>query len=382
MFKVKTVFILGAGASCHYGYPTGEELVKRVITKGKTALIHCKTALEPGSGGLVHRPLIIKRNSPDKVSTTEIENEWRNAIDEFGELVDRLTAAHPLVIDYFLDHNRDLETIGKFCIAWAILEAEAIYRRDHRNGMEINFDNDWCRFLVHKLTTGCPNISAFLQNQVSFITFNYDVSLEHELFRGLSALKRFSENNTIQTFLDGNRITHVYGRVRQDPFPSPPQFDLQLIRGPVGSPRSDEHWTQSTLLMDSIYELSLNLNIIAPGKTASISNEILVARHNIAEAKCVYILGYGFESANNDLLDLSDHLNIARHQKAVMFTNYNNRGVVNKNAARLFDIPANELLLDGGRMMTVGGGMYEKSVRNVYEALAYDFDFPEEQPRS
>jgi hypothetical protein len=31
MFKAKTVFILGAGASCHYGFPTGEELVKRVI---------------------------------------------------------------------------------------------------------------------------------------------------------------------------------------------------------------------------------------------------------------------------------------------------------------------------------------------------------------
>ena len=35
MFKSPTVFILGAGASWHYGYPTGEELVKRIIEKAQ-----------------------------------------------------------------------------------------------------------------------------------------------------------------------------------------------------------------------------------------------------------------------------------------------------------------------------------------------------------
>jgi len=30
MFKNPTVFILGAGASWHYGFPTGEDLVRKV----------------------------------------------------------------------------------------------------------------------------------------------------------------------------------------------------------------------------------------------------------------------------------------------------------------------------------------------------------------
>jgi hypothetical protein len=77
MFKAKTVFIIGAGASCHYGYPTGEELVRRIISKAKTALIHCKTAVEPETGGLVYRPCIVRRNSPDRVSTTDMQNELR-----------------------------------------------------------------------------------------------------------------------------------------------------------------------------------------------------------------------------------------------------------------------------------------------------------------
>jgi hypothetical protein len=37
MFTKNTVFILGAGASWHYGYPTGEELVKKVIQKADYA---------------------------------------------------------------------------------------------------------------------------------------------------------------------------------------------------------------------------------------------------------------------------------------------------------------------------------------------------------
>jgi hypothetical protein len=35
--KNPTVFILGAGASWHYGYPTGEKLVQKVIEKAKCA---------------------------------------------------------------------------------------------------------------------------------------------------------------------------------------------------------------------------------------------------------------------------------------------------------------------------------------------------------
>jgi hypothetical protein len=37
VFKNPTVFILGAGASWHYGYPTGEDLVKMVIQRADAA---------------------------------------------------------------------------------------------------------------------------------------------------------------------------------------------------------------------------------------------------------------------------------------------------------------------------------------------------------
>jgi hypothetical protein len=57
-----------------------------------------------------------------------------------------------------------------------------------------------------------------------------------------------------------------------------------------------------------------------------------------------------------------------------MFTDYKDGGVVNKNAARLFGISPNELLQPGGHFVPSGAGWCEKSIKNVYDALAVDFD--------
>jgi hypothetical protein len=35
------------------------------------------------------------------------------------------TPVEPLVIDYFLDHQKSLRDIGRFVIAWVLLEREA-----------------------------------------------------------------------------------------------------------------------------------------------------------------------------------------------------------------------------------------------------------------
>ncbi len=47
MFTNKTVFILGAGASWHYGYPTGEDLVKKVIKKSQEMANFFKNSANP-----------------------------------------------------------------------------------------------------------------------------------------------------------------------------------------------------------------------------------------------------------------------------------------------------------------------------------------------
>jgi hypothetical protein len=54
-----------------------------------------------------------------------------------------------------------------------------------------------------------------LRNKVSFITFNYDVSLEYELYHSLKAIAQFSEGNVINKFFEEDRFIHVYGKIRR-----------------------------------------------------------------------------------------------------------------------------------------------------------------------
>jgi hypothetical protein len=312
---------------------------------------------------------VITRNSPQPVTRDQVQDEWRVASVEFKALADRLTAAHPLVIDYFLDHNPDLEAVGKFCIAWALLHAESNFRQHHQQNLN---PENWIRFILHRLTTG---VTELLANRVHFVTFNYDVSLEYELARGLFALKRFSEDDTVADFLNG-RITHVYGRIRRDAYLTVPRFEFGII--PPGQDKSPEYWQKTTERLDEIFDASSGLNVISPGKATDIPPEIYGLRTIISDAACVYILGYGFDRLNSELLDLGNHLQLMQTGKIVFFTNYENHGVINKNVARLVGISANELLPEGGLATDIGAGRLEKSVRKVYDALARDFDSPED----
>jgi hypothetical protein len=406
MFKAKTVIILGAGASWHYGYPTGEELVKRVIDKARTARKYFTDYLNNSSAPLANRPRIVSGGDPavPKDGNQGLKRQWEAATKRCQDLIDRLNAADPLVIDYFIDQNRHLADIAKLCIAWVILEREFVSIRygGNENRREIAqkgnghaapypINDNWYRFLLHKLTSGCPNGEALLNNNVTFITFNYDVSLEIELYRGLGHLATFS--NCAERFItENNRILHVYGRLRKDPPWQPTEINWEAFGGVslAGRTRAQtnppQFWTDVSAILDHAHEASQGLQIISPEKalveSGSVPDHIEKARRAIAEAECVYILGYGFDALNCELLNLPKYLHMDRSAKAVMFTNYNNSGVINKNAARLLGLHPHELLPEGGRYVPHRNSLCEKSVKDVYSALALDFDSPEERPRS
>jgi hypothetical protein len=404
MFVAKTVIILGAGASWHYGYPTGEELVRQVILKAKQAVNYFSTYLGNSSAPLDNLPRIVSDDNPNipESGNTGPQKQWMNACNKFSDLIDRLEPTDPLVIDYFIDQNRHLEDVAKLCIAWVIMEREFISIRyrgnenrremDHERGNSpLRINDNWYRFLVHKLTSGCPDGEALLKNNVTFVTFNYDVSLELGLFSGIGNLARFTQQ--IESFITENdRVIHVYGRLRKDP---PWQLTsinweafgrVSLAGGAVVPPGPPKFWADVKAVLDHAYEASQGLQIIAPEKaladSGSIPDHIRKARKAIAEAQCVYILGYGFDELNSKLLELPRHLDLRRNSKTIMFTNFGNSGVVNKNAARLFALQPNELLMEGGRLIPQGNSLCEKSVKDVYGALALDFDAPEERPRA
>jgi hypothetical protein len=319
----KTVFILGAGASWHYGYPTGEELTKKVIAKARMAADYFNAVLKSPANGVVHRPDYIKRRSPDPVpdGLKGMREDWSTAIDECNDLVTRLTTVDPLVIDYFLGQNQHLGDIGRFLIAWVLLECEAIFMRDRGNlnqrelllrsstkverarGLGPNLDlqqfsDNWYRFLIHKLVTGCADPEALLDNKVTFVTFNYDVSLEYQLFKALSAIEHFSKGNLVEQFFGGDRIIHVYGKLREKAVDEPPLINLNLFSGGVRQLSPPDLWTETKALFDTVYTASQQIRTIAPHEKI-IYPAVEAARRAIVEANCVYILGYGFDVHNS-----------------------------------------------------------------------------------
>ena len=97
-------------------------------------------------------------------------------------------------------------------------------------------------------------------------------------------------------------------------------------------------------------------------------------------ASCVYILGYGFDDNNSSLLNLNVSLRIGKVQrKTILFTNCNDHNLVNKKASRVILGSPLAMLAGKTEIFRQPGSVCEKSRRTVYEALAFDFDSPEEE---
>jgi hypothetical protein len=246
MFREQTVFILGAGASWHYSCPTGEELVKLVSQKAQ----ELRTFLL-GPARIAHVPqLVSDRFSNLFVSDPAYSSVWRDVARECLDISDRLARSNPPVIDYFLAHNPDLRDIGRFLIAWAILECEAKHghgRWNRNRGPQYseNYRDNWYRYLLSKLMSECPTANALRENRITFVTFNYDVSLELQIYDGLTATSFFNnEPKCIDNFFGDGRFLHVYGSVRDCPPTKLEEADL-LLRSQEVLGGQDGQWISS-----------------------------------------------------------------------------------------------------------------------------------------
>jgi hypothetical protein len=174
LFNRKTVFILGAGASWHYGYPTGEDLVKKVIVAAE----NLATVFEISAMRLVQQyPKFVSQGRVDQRSVVNVvRGQWRAARDKCRDIANRLRVVNPLVVDYFLGQNPSVQEVGKLLVCWVIMESEEIYLaegananrrkafewsplkhdRDCTSGLDITkYKDGWYRFILHKLVTGC-----------------------------------------------------------------------------------------------------------------------------------------------------------------------------------------------------------------------------------
>ncbi len=263
MIESKTVFILGAGASCPYGYPSGIELRSNIISSFWSQYEH-----------------YINKQPKLQPSLDDILNKAR----EFMDIFEKSTTES---IDLFLARNHEFEILGKTAIIIMIIAKEKDCAFRERMATDKR-KQDWYSYIFRRLTDELVEKSdycRFCENNVSFITFNYDRSLEHFLYESLVNSFYKIPTKKIKEQLIKLKIIHVFGQVAglewQD-LPDKIEYRKNVnqidIQGLVKNIRT-------------IYEEEEN-------------PELEEARELIREAQHIFFLGFGYAKENLDLLKL------------------------------------------------------------------------------
>jgi hypothetical protein len=129
------------------------------------------------------------------------------AVDSF---VDRLRTASVNTIDEFLEHNMDYADLGRACIAFCLLECEQESRLFDTTTEATN----WYRLLIKAMNGAAGNLR---DNCVSFITFNYDRSLEHFLFSTFKGRYNLRDERAAE-IVNSLTIRHMYGKLGRLPW--------------------------------------------------------------------------------------------------------------------------------------------------------------------
>jgi hypothetical protein len=153
MVSVPTVFILGAGASAPFGFPIGSGLTRDIVQNLRK---------EKHGYQALHEQLNYSPEQIESFRTALFHSGWPS-------------------VDSFLEHREDLMPIGKAAMAQELIRYEnegKLFAYSDTDGA-----SNWLREMYVRLKTS--SVEAFAKHRLSFITFNYDRSVEHFLFSAL-----------------------------------------------------------------------------------------------------------------------------------------------------------------------------------------------------
>lgn len=256
MIEKPTVFVLGAGAHCSYGFPGGEQLKTNCVRNVRNSLTL------RGDDSFVHLA------NHGKAHLADVQPDRCNAF------VEALENSGQASIDAFLNANRHqagFEAIGKGAIARVLLWYEAETPKS---------DDDWLSYLFKVMVDGVSTPDQFAeQNRLGFVTFNYDRFLEKWLFQKIKFSFGLNDKEALPIF-QKIPIHHVYGTLGLFPIPeSTDPFD----------------WIEASQSIRTIFDAEHDQTTLDAAKSL------------LADAERICLLGFGFHKENIDLLDLVTH---------------------------------------------------------------------------
>jgi hypothetical protein len=265
MINRRTVFVLGAGSSYPYGFPTGEGLVDEIIS-------------------------LVKE---DRTLDAFVYN---GCVDEDVKRFGRdLADSDAPSVDAFLEHRPDFLKIGKLAMCLSLIpkERDEYLTRSHRQDRHGRGLVTWYHYLWNEMAA--PK-GEFGRNQISFVTLNYDRSLERYFYLRLRAQHRYEHDKECLDELFRLRFVHVYGSLG----------DARFIEHPYGRPHP---------LSNEVQKAAERLRIIH--EEVAEAQDLSDAVGLLHSADVICFLGFGFHRLNNQRLTLTrmakdDHFN---HQK-------------------------------------------------------------------
>lgn len=272
MITSKTVFILGAGASFPYGYPTGPELRKTI----------CKEFAQEYE---------ILAGIPDR---------------EIGYFTKAFFNSSIISIDAFLARNPHYSMYGKIAILHSILksERESNYREDSKIP-----EQDWYKYLFNRMVEGLKGSEGykdFGKNNVIFITFNYDRSLEQFFYESLCNLYTYCDPKEIYKALNNIKIYHVYGKVAPLPWEDDTKRNCLEFKSEID--------------INVLNYFHKNIRVIDERSEESVEFEEI--QKDIKEANHIYFLGFGYAKENLDLFNLDTILDRSKQIYGTAFGLY------------------------------------------------------------
>ena len=263
MITRKTVFVLGAGASKPYGFPTGGEL----------------------------RDIALQR------MRWEVGGRWTKHLSELGfkqpkvaAFVEAFRESPQSSLDLFVEHRPTDVRLAKAAIALALIPCEnpdSVFPQPTQESADFLGDN-WYRHIWEKMAT--VPFDEFGENQVSFVTFNYDRSLEHFFRTGLKNAyeKTLAEADAV---LKDIPIVHVHGR-------------LGALDAKTGRRFSPERSRENL-------EIAMNGIVIMSNATHD-SEAFQKAREELAAAEQIFFLGFHYHQSNMNRLQVLDYASKVR----------------------------------------------------------------------
>ena len=174
MINNSICFIVGAGASQSYGFPSGSQLLLDI----------CRFLDSPGS--VIFNFMLSAGFDED-------------ALRDFSH---DLNCSGVESIDTFLLRRKKYTDIGRLAIGLLISTAEHNSRLTDR----LNADH-WLQYIYQKMDCAISDIG---KNKISFITFNYDRTIERYLSHTIRHTYGLTENESIEA-LNSIPIIHVNG---------------------------------------------------------------------------------------------------------------------------------------------------------------------------